>query len=406
MEVLMKKKVTISILILCLIFSNITLVLANGGVWNTIDVLVNGMTVIVNGQKIQSDNFLYNGTTYLPLRVVSEALGANVNYIQETKTADITLNSPTTSNNGIDYSSVDIATVYVELEQLSDLINSRQELANSIFRSYVSDYYSVSEMNEMLDDYKEGLVKDNEYINSYIETLDEYLNQFSGNPSMKKDFSLIISYLEDIKKMEVNKINLLKNIVTYGKDDTIIDRFNDLQYAIGDSNYAINDIASSNYFSITNNILNGEAYMPASQVLDYKNSYFITVSTNIEISSANSTYSNTSTTQNAYSFPLHLYSNDGKEYLGKLVTNEYDSDSIWNKYGDYGSKYSTTSIWNTYGDYGSAYSSESAFNEYATKPPKIVDNKGNFIGYLTSNEYMLNGYSIITFNQFLIDNNQ
>jgi hypothetical protein len=69
-----------------------------------------------------------------------------------------------------------------------------------------------------------------------------------------------------------------------------------------------------------------------------------------------------------------LYSNDGKEYLGKLVTNEYDSDGIWNKYGDYGSKYSTTSIWNTYGDYGSAYSNESAFNEYATNPPKIVDN--------------------------------
>ena len=94
-------------------------------------------------------------------------------------------------------------------------------------------------------------------------------------------------------------------------------------------------------------------------------------------------------------FPLHLYSNDGKEYLGKLVTNPYDSDSIWNEYGTYGSKYQTNSIWNEYGKYGSKYQTTSAFNDYATKPPIIVTNSGKTIGYLTSNEYKLNGYTII-----------
>ena len=94
-------------------------------------------------------------------------------------------------------------------------------------------------------------------------------------------------------------------------------------------------------------------------------------------------------------FPLHLYSDDGKEYLGKLVTNKYDSDGIWNEYGKYGSKYQTNSIWNEYGKYGSKYQSTSAFNPYASKPPKIVTNSGRVIGYLTASEYKANGYTII-----------
>lgn len=94
-------------------------------------------------------------------------------------------------------------------------------------------------------------------------------------------------------------------------------------------------------------------------------------------------------------FPLHLYSYDGKDYLGKLVTNEYDSDSIWNEYGTYGSKYQTKSIWNEYGAYGSQYQTTSAFNPYASKPPQIVTNSGTVIGYLTANEFRPNSYTII-----------
>lgn len=404
----MKRKVLVTILVICLILSNITLVFANGGVWSTIDVLVNGMVVKVNGQTVNSNNLLYNGTTYLPLRAVSEALGANVNYIKETQTADITLNAPKTNSNAIDYASIDIASVYIEFEQLSDLIDSRQEYADSIFSSYVSGYYTINEMNKMLEDYNDRLAEDNEYINNYLELLAEYLNQFEGNQDLTKDFSLVKSYLKDIEKMETNKIKLLENIVLYGQDDTIVERFSSIETAIGNSCFAINDITSSNYFSITNNILSGEAYVPASQVLDYQNSYFITVPTNINlnIQTPSTVTQDTTNVSTYYNFPLHLYSYDGKEYLGKLITNKYDSDSVWNEYGTYGGKYQTKSIWNEYGDYGSKYSSKSSFNKYATEPPKIVDNKGSFVGYLTINEYMTDGYSLEVIRQFLIDNYQ
>ncbi|WP_020616357.1 stalk domain-containing protein [Paenibacillus daejeonensis] len=79
-----------------------------------------------------------------------------------------------------------------------------------------------------------------------------------------------------------------------------------------------------------------------------------------------------------------LYSNDGKVYLGKLTTNEFDSESIYNQFGKYGSQYQSLSIWNEFGKYGSNYSSESAFNDLASKPPKIIEN-GKFVAYLTTN---------------------
>ena len=105
-------------------------------------------------------------------------------------------------------------------------------------------------------------------------------------------------------------------------------------------------------------------------------------------------------------FPLHLYSNDGKTYLGKLVTNQYDRDSIFYEYGDYGSKYSRNSIWNEYGDYGSKYGNESAFYRYASKPPIIVDDNFEIVGYLTENTSIRGGVTLLELLQILKDYNQ
>lgn len=73
---------------------------------------------------------------------------------------------------------------------------------------------------------------------------------------------------------------------------------------------------------------------------------------------------------------------DHKEYLGKL-TNPYDSESIWNKYGEYGSKYNSKSIWNKYGDFGSKYNAYSPWNKYSNDPPVIVNDRNEIVGYFT-----------------------
>lgn len=87
---------------------------------------------------------------------------------------------------------------------------------------------------------------------------------------------------------------------------------------------------------------------------------------------------------------LHLYADNGGEhvYLGCFSCSPYNSSSIWNEYGTYGSEYSSNSIWNDYGRYGSEYSSASPWNKYATSgSPVLVDKAGNFYGYFTCNSY-------------------
>lgn len=54
-----------------------------------IDVLFDSIAIKVNGQNISTPNILYNGTTYVPLRAVSEALHKNVGYDEKTRTAKI-----------------------------------------------------------------------------------------------------------------------------------------------------------------------------------------------------------------------------------------------------------------------------------------------------------------------------
>jgi hypothetical protein len=159
-------------------------------------------------------------------------------------------------------------------------------------------------------------------------------------------------------------------------------------------------------------IYNGTTYLPARAIADALNNDIKwdestkTVHITSKVGSSSTFPIGGSSITSSISFPLHLYSNDVKTYLGKLVTDEYDLDSIYNKYGDYGNEYNLDSIWNEYGTYGSAYSNESAFNKYANKPPKIIDNKGKLVGYLTANTTIDKGYTITELRQFLEDNYQ
>lgn len=80
-----------------------------------------------------------------------------------------------------------------------------------------------------------------------------------------------------------------------------------------------------------------------------------------------------------------LIAQDGQNtYLGKIA-NSYDSESIFNEYGTYGSQYNSLSIWNQYGTFGSEYNSNSATNPYTSTPPMIIKNRKG-LGYLSANK--------------------
>jgi hypothetical protein len=85
---------------------------------------------------------------------------------------------------------------------------------------------------------------------------------------------------------------------------------------------------------------------------------------------------------------LHLYGGEDHDvYLGCLNCNNYNANSVWNAYGEYGNRYNSNSIWNMYGTYGNEYSSNSPWNKYTPYPPIVVDKDGEFYGYFTINEY-------------------
>ena len=67
-----------------------------------------------------------------------------------------------------------------------------------------------------------------------------------------------------------------------------------------------------------------------------------------------------------------IVNNDG-EYIGR-ISGIYDTDSIFNQYGKFGSQYRAGSIWNQYGKNGSEYRNNSAFNPYSLSPPKVIKN--------------------------------
>jgi len=81
-----------------------------------------------------------------------------------------------------------------------------------------------------------------------------------------------------------------------------------------------------------------------------------------------------------------IIANDN-EYLGKISKSQFDSDSINNQFGTYGSQFSAYSIFNNFGTYGSEFSSLSPFNKFTSTPPKIYK-ENIFIAYLTVNTFM------------------
>ena len=80
-----------------------------------------------------------------------------------------------------------------------------------------------------------------------------------------------------------------------------------------------------------------------------------------------------------------IYAED--DYLGEYSSNPYDSDSVSNPYGQYGSEFSPDSINNPFGQYGNPYSPNSATNPYATDTPKLYSSDGKYLGKVSANPY-------------------
>ena len=85
-----------------------------------------------------------------------------------------------------------------------------------------------------------------------------------------------------------------------------------------------------------------------------------------------------------------------EQFLGRITTNRYDTSSILNQYGPFGSRYSQTSIFNPYSPYGSKYGQYSVNNPYCQAPPTLVIN-GRKVGVVTRNRLLRDRISTDSF---------
>ena len=85
----MKAKKTISfIVIFCIVLLLTTPVFASS-ISKKIEVLANNINLFIDNKQISVDNFVYNGTTYAPLRAIAESLDMTVDWNNETKKVNI-----------------------------------------------------------------------------------------------------------------------------------------------------------------------------------------------------------------------------------------------------------------------------------------------------------------------------
>lgn len=75
---------------------------------------------------------------------------------------------------------------------------------------------------------------------------------------------------------------------------------------------------------------------------------------------------------------------DKTTYLGKL-SNEFNSESIFNEFGTYGNEFSSSRIWNEFSTFGNEFNSYSPFNGFSSTPPMLIKD-GKIIAYLTVNK--------------------
>ena len=87
------KKILISFIICSLLIFNPKTVLGNS-ILSKIDVLINGIGLYVNNEQIVVDNFIDNGTTYVPLRAIAEMIGMEVDWNGEDRRVDLISNQP------------------------------------------------------------------------------------------------------------------------------------------------------------------------------------------------------------------------------------------------------------------------------------------------------------------------
>ena len=140
----------------------------------------NTMNIFVNGNKVEADNFLYNDTTYVPLRIVSEMFEKTVGWEQLTNTASIGKKASSVFDgnvlgtvNGRNYTDT-VFEGYKNLYNASGSVPQDSDL-NEIVLNQIK--YDCAIMDTAL---KNGITAGVSFENDYMQNLEAYKAQNGG----------------------------------------------------------------------------------------------------------------------------------------------------------------------------------------------------------------------------------
>ncbi len=111
-----------------------------GGLQQTIDVFINRVSIEIYGEKIDMNNILYNGTTYVPIRDISKIFGKKVEWDNNSNTAKVTKIDP---NN-----KVDVEDIYSEI-----IVNTKLEL--DLISKKLANIQNDDEIEDILRQFKD-----------------------------------------------------------------------------------------------------------------------------------------------------------------------------------------------------------------------------------------------------------
>lgn len=69
----------------------------------------------------------------------------------------------------------------------------------------------------------------------------------------------------------------------------------------------------------------------------------------------------------------------GRTFAGCLNCSRFNSESVCNRYGDFGSRFSDTSIWSRFGQFGGRFETNSPWSRYG-EGLRVTDSEGNYYG--------------------------
>lgn len=169
------------------------------GIKQNIEVVLNSVNLKVNGNTVNTDNILYNGKTYVPLRDVAESLEKEVGWDNATKTASINdkhINSTVKKE---------------ETKEKNEKTKEDKATSESDIKAKLEkDYTSLNGINFTIDDFtvesnpiKNSIVfKHKKELNiMYTIDSDDYLKWLDTNDTDKEEWlKKIYNYLTSVYK--------------------------------------------------------------------------------------------------------------------------------------------------------------------------------------------------------------